>query len=85
EKLSNSAGAVINLVDRGVIKELPSIPKDDPPEEARKIIPLLDETTKDSLLACYGNENIILCSDDPILAGFASSLETTCVNSYQLL
>ena len=76
----------LSLVDNNQLIELESIPAHEIDDhENVKILELMDVTTRDTILACYGYKDRFLVTDDPHLEAFAKRFNIVTVSSLQLM
>ncbi|WP_257275583.1 hypothetical protein [Endozoicomonas sp. SESOKO4] len=73
-------------IDQGNIQEIDSVPALELPEgDDRRVLQALEVSTKDSLLACYGYNELFYVSDDPNLQNFAKRLGIISISTVQLM
>ncbi|WP_422459258.1 hypothetical protein [Endozoicomonas sp. ALB115] len=81
----NLCNEFLELTENGHITELESIPAFEFEDEDKKILECIDQTTRDTLIACHGHKDRFLVTDDANLQAFAQRFDIITVSSLQVM
>ncbi|WP_067584887.1 tetratricopeptide repeat protein [Endozoicomonas ascidiicola] len=85
QKYISNCSVIIEAYDEKKITAIDSVPAHEITDADKKLIEILEASSRDSLLACYGHEDRFFVTDDPNLASLSQRIGITTLNSCQLM